>query len=589
MPHDYIEEQDGDDDDQFIVVSTTQQKWEKLHGIIGDKANSALPRNGEEESNDDVIIVRTKPARPLVDRKAASQDSYRNIFVDAIEGGSVYLSQKQLHSSLILITIITLIFYWYWKINPGKNLTESNNNDCTTKSAPLVKETTVAKVQISQSTTEPCTADTNQEATVTINQKSTMTIQSNCLDPYTNELSDATNIQVVQKNSLDSKEQLKAIQPCTSFSSMNKLHMVRQMAQDIQLVQDVLKEHALDPALAPQIAMTLQSSHHLVESQREFHYQQAILTLHHKQLDRQLSERQHRESLQAIKYDPNWEQKMQQQWQQCWNLSKNVTRLWWEVLLLRQLSLGMLPVLWNYLGNVDEEKETHNLLKEITWSILAQICDCSVDDTSLTLLSSEPAQSSKNATWTSWMAATAVAAACTTNHSLTNMILLVRSMIPHSWVDLEQCSCYGYCLIAWCLLMAITTTLHYVLRILSLPAICHHFVNLMAFVSFFGLHRIVRGILSLMTTVGKEQKKMDISSFMELGLLFLILVVQPLLCYIKTRRLYGVARDSVRKTEASDFEKNFRHGQQQLRDWEWEQHALQYLLLSVYAAFLLSL
>jgi hypothetical protein len=28
MPHDYIEDQDGDDDDQFIVVSTTQQKWE---------------------------------------------------------------------------------------------------------------------------------------------------------------------------------------------------------------------------------------------------------------------------------------------------------------------------------------------------------------------------------------------------------------------------------------------------------------------------------------------------------------------------------------------------------------------------------
>jgi hypothetical protein len=49
----------------------------------------------------------------------------------------------------------------------------------------------------------------------------------------------------------------------------------------------------------------------MMESQQEFETRRMFLDVHQKHLDRQLSQWQHKESLQAAKYDPNWKEKLE--------------------------------------------------------------------------------------------------------------------------------------------------------------------------------------------------------------------------------------------------------------------------------------
>ena len=369
----------------------------------------------------------------------------------------------------------------------------------------------------------------------------------------------------------------------------DKLHLVRKMAHDIQFVQEVLKEESLDPALAPQIAMTLQSTHHFVESQREMHYQQAILTLHQRKLDRQLSQRQHRESLQAIKYDPNWQEKLTRQRQQCWNFSKHVTRVWWEVFFVGQLTRGIPPIALRYFGADKGEISNHYLLKEMAWSILSQVCDCAGGDRAAEAFSVKESVSTFNVSWTARIAAVAIATGTATNNSLASMLSLVSSWLPHSLVDLDQCSCYGSCFILGSLLLSIATALHYVLKMLCLPSVCHHTVNLVALVSFYGTRRTVTGIVNLLSTLTSlSTNEMDTKGLVKQVLLFVLLFLQPLASYIQTQRLYQRTADSVQTSEASHFASVFQRGQEQMRNLERQHKALRYLLLLFYAALLVS-
>mmetsp|Transcript_18635 Transcript_18635/g.20888 ORF Transcript_18635/g.20888 Transcript_18635/m.20888 type:complete len:347 (+) Transcript_18635:2-1042(+) len=239
---------------------------------------------------------------------------------------------------------------------------------------------------------------TNPEEEATLTQTQTHSWQSN--QTITQQRSSSSSLLLSSLSSSSSSNMISERRD-TNNSQEKKMHMARQIAEDIRLVQDILVEHSLDPSMAPQLAISLQSSQHIVESQREMCYQNAMLDAHQRRLDRQLSEQQHRESLQGVKYDPNWKEKLQIERNQCyyWNIpTGGVSRLWWEVLLIQQLTLGAMPVwqyyyTYHYLNNINNNnnnnestniyendheigQQTASFIKDTIASVLAQVCDC---------------------------------------------------------------------------------------------------------------------------------------------------------------------------------------------------------------------
>jgi hypothetical protein len=121
-----------------------------------------------------------------------------------------------------------------------------------------------------------------------------------------------------------------------------KIQVASQMAQDIKLVEDVLLQHGMDESLAPQLALSLQSSQQIIASQHELEARRLWVDTHQRHLDRQLSQRQHEEALQAAKYDPNWKEKLERKRDQCWDA---VSRLLVEVAVSYQLAKLARPLL----------------------------------------------------------------------------------------------------------------------------------------------------------------------------------------------------------------------------------------------------
>ena len=124
-----------------------------------------------------------------------------------------------------------------------------------------------------------------------------------------------------------------------------KMQFVSQIAQDIKLFEDVLVRHGLNPEIAPQVALSLQSSQHIVESQLEVEARRLWLDATQRQYDRHLSERQHEESLQAAKYDPNWKAKLNAKRDDCF---KSINRLIIEIGLVHEIVRVVRPVFHVY-------------------------------------------------------------------------------------------------------------------------------------------------------------------------------------------------------------------------------------------------
>jgi hypothetical protein len=105
----------------------------------------------------------------------------------------------------------------------------------------------------------------------------------------------------------------------TASSQAHQVQVVRGIAQDFKLVEDVLRAEGIvnNPVLAAQLAVGWHSSERIIHSQRETEIHRMLLDTHHRNLDRQLSQRQHQETLQAATYDPNWNEKLQTKRDKC--------------------------------------------------------------------------------------------------------------------------------------------------------------------------------------------------------------------------------------------------------------------------------
>jgi hypothetical protein len=563
---------EGHDDDEITVVSTTKKKWEKLH----NNAPGAI-KDGNKIFQEDDFVLQTKPARPIRSNVPLWIKFSNTSFRSPINYWYTVVS-------FLLIASLVLVLYTRRKSRRKSNF-----------AAPTVASYETTEIHISTTTTTMAEQITQAKSTfIHPHQPSVPTDSSGRnIDDHTI-CSDCCGENVVLKETSD--EILVTTQHVQLSTSMNtpeqKLEMARQLAEDTQLLQKVLQEQSMDPSLAPQLAMCLQSSHHLVQSQRELHYQQAVWTYHQRQLDRQLSEQQHRESIQAIKYDSNWKEKLRHQRDKCWNVSNGFFRLVWEVLLIQQAVRGILPVWkhYNSYNNYDWDNAEgkrggfyNRLLRDMLWSVLSQICDCPGQHS--TSLHGEDATM---VTWKSTIGAYAVVSS-TGIYPISSVLLLVHKSLS-SWFDMDFCTCYGYCLISLSLLGMTTAMFHYLLRLLAIPHILHHIVNAMGWGFFYGPDRIATSFGNTVATlfaIPMSSSTYSITSRIEFALMISMLVGLPLVSWYKTQKLYNDIRKRVSEADTSEFEKTFHGGQAALEHWKWEQVAVRYILLSVYMALLL--
>lgn len=397
-----------------------------------------------------------------------------------------------------------------------------------------------------------------------------------------------------------------------------KIQMARQIAQDIRLVQDVLVEHSLCPSMATQLAISLNSSQNIVESQREMFYNHSLLDAHQRQIDRNLSERRHRESLQGAKYDPNWKEKLRVIRNKCyyWNIcSGGFGRLWWEVLLIQQFVLGVVPV-WNYYYNYNYSmmKNTNNdndskdfgnshlheddhLVAAFIKDTLAQICDCqssTIDQSSNSVAKkafTDIPKISKR-----WFSTTGI------NNNMCNALSanVVKYLVP---MNIDSLTCYGYCILSVTILFIGTMILHQGLRIMSVPSLLHHVVNIAFLSTLYGIQRTSMLIITIIMkmfmidmvddnndvsgilfSIKQEQEQKQRSNSM-MGCSFVLIslwILMPILSWIRTSIIYHQAEQRVRAT--ADFEASFRAGRVELQRWRLDQIFIRYFLLSIYSA-----
>lgn len=408
-----------------------------------------------------------------------------------------------------------------------------------------------------------------------------------------------------------------------------KLEMARQLAKDILLVHDVLVENALDPSLAPQLAISLQSSQHIVDSQRDMCYKKAMLDAYQRQLDRQLSEQQHRESLRGAQYDPNWKEKLQTIRDQCyyWNaLNGGVSRLWWEVLLIQQLARGIIPVWQRYLQDFHQFNANTNadmgvnydgigllsisFLKDTTTSVFVEVCDCQLSSTTEQFTSTTMTGTESTRLWMIPTLASPIFSfnfdiGDTVSSSVLVFISLLKQVLPG---PIEYWTCYGYCIMLASTLLLFTIFCHQGLRILSLPLSLHNIVNCASMILFYGPQRTLRLIFAtLMRMVmvvpttdyrdddfhgpgSEEQEWQEQNRSSLIGCSFLLMsmwVFMPLFSWKRASTLYHESVLRVSRADPVNFEASFQSGTSRLKQWYWEQMAIRYLLLSMYSALVL--
>lgn len=166
--------------------------------------------------------------------------------------------------------------------------------------------------------------------------------------------------------------------------SDDSIQLFAKMARDIKLAENVLAENGVDRSLAQQLAVSIKTSQALMESQRQLETRRMIVDSHHRNLDRQLSQRQHEESLNASKYDPNWNEKLERKRDKCWNAT---TRIVFEVILIHYLSMMLKPIMESFSSSPTNNLQELSRLAIYTVSITSIIASQTVVSTYVSSIS----------------------------------------------------------------------------------------------------------------------------------------------------------------------------------------------------------
>jgi hypothetical protein len=353
-----------EDDSEFELVSSTKQRLDLLN---------------EEMEDDDIIIVSTKPKI----MSGSNADEAYNLKVASF-------------SAVIVIGCLALaIYHWVKKNHASVRSLKRNEEHLQSKSSlqashpenktfskkkPLVDTTSQSKEDMTSTDSIVVEKNKRQSASQLDNLQEMIPAlllgESSPIPSYVREsqiqkdsavfvkttahissehallATDANLLVAAQSSSITTTTSLTNTIRASSDSRIvlqleqreKKIQSAAsQMAQDIKLVEEALLKNGIADyrSLAPSLAVSLHASQQMMESQQELEARRIFLDVHQNHLDRQLSQRQHEESLQAAKYDPNWKEKLERARDKCWD---SVSRLLFEVGAAYQLSKSARPL-----------------------------------------------------------------------------------------------------------------------------------------------------------------------------------------------------------------------------------------------------
>ena len=639
-----------DFDDEIILVSTIKARWEKLHGIDfqGEEKdhhdhtveNKVDGFHDDDTYEDDIMTVEIKPIPTLNSKESMYQRTFKSLLGIVGDFSSQKLLSSPFCASFIFIAITLSIWGRARLVRKGKpaipgptpkeNIDVDDATDASTritrKSDDYSSDRTEKMNERENLTDILGSASELNECRVTNLMEKLESSQNRNGLPGRNEIASSGishPSSMIHTSSLSLKKQ-EHDGNIEQQRQHEKLEMARRFVKDIRMVEDVLVENSLDPSIAPQLAIGLQSSQHIIESQCKIAYENAMLDAHQRHLDRQLSEQQHRESLRSSRYDPTWEEKLRKVRDQCyyWNTSNGgVSRLWWEILLAQQLARGVVPV-WqryfsgraHYSGNFGITMVDHNhgvgsligsFLKDSMTSILAQLCDCDSSSTAERLIYTITEETESKTLWVdaSYPLSFNIDFGGLVSRFLFTCTSVLKQVLP---IPIEYWSCYGYCIMRVSLILFFTMISHQGLRVLSLPLLLHHAVNLMSITLFYGPQRMLSFIFAMLlrtimvvpagddrdaTFNGHgdmhEQEWQQEKRMNHIGCSFLLLslwVFMPLVSWKRTSTLYHQAMLRVRQADPVNFDTSFQNATLQLQLWYRKQMAIRYTILSMYYA-----
>ena len=422
---------------------------------------------------------------------------------------------------------------------------------------------------------------------------------------------------------------------------LSKKYMAKQLVKDIKMVQEVLEENNLDPSLAPNLAVSLQTSHHIVDAQNKLEYKRTIIDVHQRQLDRRLSERQHIETLRAARYDPDWRGKLlgivltddagtnfaptqqngRKRFAATTYLMSRISSIWWNVFWVQQLCRGLTPyMIQHYSGmfnndqlfgtttktSYESARILGRMIQNLIWAALSHLCRC--DDIGQEYQPSRVSiveSSRSNEGYTSfldifltWTKPSFTSPEGDSSGYAWILLKSAKHVLFSSVVPVvEGCTCYGSCVLSISTLILASILIHQGFRVVSAPQTFHHAVNLFTLMAIWGPDQIIKVLLSSILfltcrNIDRDQivtAETDTVFWREVAdlLTLTILIFVPLWEWHATRRVYYHTECQIDQATPADFHAKFKWGRYRLEQWVAHTQLIRFVVFSVYSSVIL--
>ena len=404
--------QEEDDEADFEVISSTKVRLDRFLS------------SAKQDEDDDILVISSYPRRILSPKMRYHYSNF--------ETTSIVIA-----GSIILFTITIMVvgptdtvrrFSSWFKRRKQTNRSNSSPPQQSSKPNP----SNSSKVKSQKDDDIPALLLEGSRNIETILEKPIETIKVSAESSSEKELKTSK----IKEKTTDHSARKELATLCRSpHSEANKIQVVTKMAQDIKLVQKVLQDNGVDASLAPHVAISLQTSERIIDSQHKVERGRLLFENHQRQLDRQLSERQHQESMQAAKYDPNWKEKLERKRDECWKVT---TRIVIEVICAYKFS-NIFRLLWN----VYQNQRAMFSVPEVTRMVIQSACNC---------------QSPQREHFP--------------------ITLYTYQGLFGVDMNFESGLCYGYCLLSFSSILCLTALIHQGIRTFFLPSLFHNVVNL---------------------------------------------------------------------------------------------------------------
>ena len=368
------------------------------------------------------------------------------------------------------------------RVDNNNNNPKSTSRDRSGDSMELSKMATKIFEEVTASTVTPNLVE--EEEQQRREQVTSQVLESQAMEPTTVLQSSTTMMAAKTETTQMDLVSSTTTTTITSSSGPNeqerKLSLAREIAKDIKLVEDVFHDEGISTTnntakmmAATQIAIGWHSSERIIQNQNQIEYQKLQYHSFHKELDRQLSQRQHEELVDVTtassmnhQFDPNWNEKLQLKRDACWNI---LQKLCWEMglaYLLVQRVIIPLTLLWRitFLGapsRNDNGNQEDLSINNVLWFIMSNVCNCNnqIEDTFISILPQ------------------------TTSASY---LFQYFGLDAYSTM-FDSSVCYGNCVLSTFLITSFIGIAHRILKLFAVPTSFHHLVNGIALLTCSGL------------------------------------------------------------------------------------------------------